>query len=331
MNLRSWAILLFIILVPGFLISEYLPLYFQTILALCGINVILAASLNLVNGFTGQFSMGHAGFMAVGAYTSAAVSTILLPAIGIESAILNPWLQNLLFFVSLIVAGVSAAGVGFLVGVPSLRLRGDYLAIVTLGFGEIIRTFILNVEAVGGARGLIGIPNWANLYWILAIAVLVTASLSRLLQSVPGKQFMAVRDDETATTAMGISTTQVKVRSFVLASFCAGLAGALFAHFYSYLNPATFTFNYSFQIIAMVVLGGMGSLTGSVTAAILLTVLLEALRPVQDYTGYDLRMVIYALVLIILMLTRPQGIFGRTELWNFIPWPFGDRRRAGSR
>ncbi len=328
MSQKVWLILGAVIVLMGFLVTDFVPPYFQTIIAQCGINVILAVSLNLVNGFTGQFSMGHAGFMAVGAYTAASITTVLLPALGFGSD-LNPVLQNLLFLGVTICGGCMAGFVGFLVGVPSLRLKGDYLAIVTLGFGEIIRTFILNIEAIGGARGLIGIPNWANAYWIIGLAIFASLFLSRLVNSVSGKQFMAVRDDETASTAMGLSTTKIKVKAFVIASSLAGIAGVLFAHFYGYLNPATFTFNYSFQIIAMVVLGGMGSLSGSVTAAVLLTVLLEALREVQKYTEYDFRMVIYALILIVVMLTRPQGIFGRREIWSFLPRAFGGKRKEG--
>ncbi|MDB5037613.1 MAG: branched-chain amino acid transporter, permease protein [Bacteriovoracaceae bacterium] len=315
-QLIQWGSFILVVAIFGWLLTEFVPDYYQTIIAICGINVILAVSLNLVNGFTGQFSMGHAGFMAVGAYMSATLSTLLLPALGFSGE-MNVFTQNLLFFGVLIVSGLSAGLIGFLVGVPSLRLKGDYLAIVTLGFGEIIRTSILNIEAIGGARGFIGIPQWSNLYWVLGLSILSTVIIARVVTSIPGKQFMAVRDDETATTSIGLSTTRIKVRAFVLASFFAGVAGALFAHYYSYLNPSTFNFNYSFQIIAMVVLGGMGSLSGSVTAAILLTVLLEALRPLQDYTGVDLRMVIYSLVLIVLMLTRPQGIFGRSEVTDF--------------
>lgn len=312
----------------GFSMSEWIGPYYQTILAICGINMILAMSLNLVNGFTGQFSLGCAGFMAVGAYVSAALTTLILPALQIDymgSALT----QELAFAAALLAGGVAAALAGVVVGVPSLRLKGDYLAVVTLGFGEIIRIFILNIESIGGARGFIGIPQLSSLYWIFGIVVLTLIFLRRLLNSIPGKQFMAVRDDETATLAMGLSTTKIKVRAFVFSSFIAGVAGALFAHNYAYLNPATFNFNYSFQIVAMVVLGGMGSLTGSALAAVLLTGLLEALRPIQEITGVDLRMVIYALVLIVLMLTRPIGMFGHKEIWQVFPWMrFGRKARA---
>lgn len=330
MSLVVRAILFLIaVLLSGWFVGEFISDYHQQVFANCGINIILAVSLNLVNGFTGQFSMGHAGFMAVGAYVSASLTALLLPALGVSLSV-DPIMQNLIFLAVLLAAALSAGLVGFVVGVPSLRLKGDYLAIVTLGFGEIIRTSILNIEAIGGARGFIGIPHWSNFYWIIGSAALVTVAIGRLVTSVPGKQFMAVRDDETAATAMGLSTTRIKVRAFVIASAFAGVAGALFAHYQSYLNPSTFTFNYSFQIIAMVVLGGMGSLSGSLMAAVLLTVLLEALRSLQAITQLDLRMVIYSLVLIVLMLTRPQGLMGRKEIWSVLGGFFKDRR-AGER
>lgn len=313
-----------IVAVVGFSATEWIPPYFQTILALSGINIILAVSLNLVNGFTGQFSMGHAGFMAVGAYTAASITTLIAPALNLDLAS-SPLLEWVVFAVSLYLGGLVAAVAGLAVGVPSLRLKGDYLAVVTLGFGEIIRITILNIETIGGARGFIGIPQLTNLYWITGLVIICIVGLRRLLSSTPGKQFMAVRDDETATLAMGLSTTKIKVRAFVFSSFLAGVAGGLFAHQQAYLNPATFNFNYSFQIVAMVVLGGMGSLSGSAVAAVLLTVLPEALRPIQEITGVDLRMVIYALVLIVLMLTRPQGMFGRREIWDSIA---GFRKKA---
>lgn len=298
----------------GFAFTHFFDPYPQTVIASIGINVILAVSLNLVNGFTGQFSLGHAGFMAVGAYASAVLTTTLGPLLWGPELLNQPVIGEFILCSSILAGGVVSGLVGVLVGIPSLRLRGDYLAVVTLGFGEIIRILILNVDAVGGARGYYGIPQLVNLYWISVFAVLTVLVIQRVLNSIVGKQFMAVRDDETATLAMGLSTTRIKVRAFVMSAFFAGLAGALFAHYYAYLNPATFTFNYSFQIVAMVVLGGMGSITGSVVAAILLTGLLEVLRELQTYTQLDLRMVIYSLLLIVIMLTRPQGIFGNREL-----------------
>jgi branched-chain amino acid transport system permease protein len=314
-SVLSLVVLVALTWIGGYLLTGFIEAYPLRIIAMCGINIILAVSLNLVNGFTGQFSMGHAGFMAVGAYVAAALTTLVVPAV-LSNAWLSGGLGHLTLLVSLLAGGAAAALVGLMVGIPSLRLRGDYLAIVTLGFGEIIRIVILNIDAVGGARGFYGIPPLTSIYWILGSALLVILFCYRIVTSVPGKQFMAVRDDETATLAMGLSTTRIKVRAFLIASFFAGIAGGLFAHYDAFLNPSTFHFNYSFQVIAMVVLGGSGSLTGSIVAAILLTVLLEALRSLQDLTGTDFRMVIYSLILVVIMLTRPSGMFGANEIWT---------------
>jgi branched-chain amino acid transport system permease protein len=287
------------------------PYYFQ-VLILIGINVILAVSLNLVNGFTGQFSIGHAGFMAVGAYGSAmftlSVGQKAVAAL-VGSHVPEVAAQGLLLLVALLLGGLLAALFGYLVGLPSLRLRGDYLAIVTLGFGEIIRVLILNIDAVGGARGLPGIPSYANFFWVFLGVVVVVAVSRNLAHSSHGRALFAIRDDEVAAEALGVDTTRYKVTAFVLGAFFAGLAGGLFAHYLSYLNPSSFTFLKSIEVIAMVVLGGMGSVSGSVLAAVVLTLMPEVLRPVKDF-----RMVIYALLLIVLMITRPQGLLGTSEL-----------------
>jgi branched-chain amino acid transport system permease protein len=285
------------------------PYYFQ-VLMLIGINIVLAVSLNLVNGFTGQFSIGHAGFMAVGAYASAmftlklgqplAASWHFLPA---------PVAEGLVLLMALVAGGLLAAVAGWIVGLPSLRLRGDYLAIVTLGFGEIIRVLILNIDAIGAARGLPGIPQYSTFFWVFGCAVLVIVVARRVATSTHGRALFAIRDDEVAAEALGVDTTRYKVIAFVLGAFFAGVAGGLFAHFLSYLNPSSFTFLKSIEVIAMVVLGGMGSISGSVLAAIILTLLPEVLRSVKE-----LRMVIYSLMLIVLMITRPQGLLGTHEL-----------------
>ena len=296
------------------------PYHFQ-VLMLIGINIVLAVSLNLVNGFTGQFSIGHAGFMAVGAYTSAMFTLRLgKPLVASLSLLPEPVAQGLALLLALMAGGLVAAGAGWLVGLPSLRLRGDYLAIVTLGFGEIIRVLLLNIEAIGGARGLPGIPAYANFFWVYGSVVVVIVLSGRLAHSTHGRALFAIRDDEVAAEALGVDTTRYKVLAFVLGAFFAGVAGGLFAHFLSYLNPSSFTFLKSIEVIAMVVLGGMGSITGSVLAAIVLTLLPEVLRPVKDF-----RMVIYSLMLIILMITRPQGLMGTREL--SLGWLF---RRGGA-
>jgi len=288
------------------------PYYFQ-ILMLVGINIVLAVSLNLVNGFTGQFSIGHAGFMAVGAYASAMFTLKLgAPLVASWHGVPPPVAEGLALLMALVAGGLLAAGAGWLVGLPSLRLRGDYLAIVTLGFGEIIRVLILNIDAIGAARGLPGIPQYATFFWVYGAVAAVIVLARHLATSTHGRALFAIRDDEVAAESLGVDTTRYKVLAFVLGAFFAGVAGGLFAHFLSYLNPSSFTFIKSIEVIAMVVLGGMGSISGSVIAAIVLTLLPEMLRSVKE-----LRMVIYSLMLIVLMITRPQGLLGTRELsWS---------------
>jgi branched-chain amino acid transport system permease protein len=286
--------------------------YYAQIIMICGINIVLAVSLNLINGFTGQFSIGHAGFMALGGYGSAMFT--LHVGVGWAKAwaaagLPEPLAQGIALLVALVLGGLLAALAGYLVGLPSLRLRGDYLAIVTLGFGEIIRVLILNVDAVGGARGLPGIPAWANLFWV-GLAVTAVILLARhLAASTHGRALFAIRDDEVAAEALGVDTTSYKVLAFVIGAFFAGVAGGLSAHFLGNLNPNSFTFLKSIEVIAMVVLGGMGSISGSVIAAVILTLLPEVLRPVKEY-----RMVFYSLMLIVLMITRPGGLLGSREI-----------------
>ena len=309
---------IFIILTLGFLllVNYYLPTrmnpYFLQILILIGINIMLAVSLNLINGFTGQFSIGHAGFMAIGGYSSAFFTYYFGRNLiqSLSSIIFFPWLaKSIIFVLALILGGMLAAVAGLVVGIPSLRLKGDYLAIATLGFGEIIRVMILNIDAVGGARGFVDIPGYTNLFWVLFFMILTIIVVRNLVRSTHGRAFLSVREDEVAAEAMGINTTYYKVYAFVIGAFFAGIAGGLFGHYLMYLHTNSFTFMRSIEVIIMVVLGGMGSITGSILAAIILTILPEFLRVVKDY-----RMVIYSLILIILMLTRPQGIFGVQEL-----------------
>ena len=289
-------------------VSDSINPYILQIIIYAGINIMLAVSLNLINGFTGQFSIGHAGFMAIGAYTSAAVTYYLGPDI-LASAILPPLILKWLFFIlALTIGGSMAALAGVLVGIPSLRLKGDYLAIVTLGFGEIIRVVILNIDAVGGARGFADIPEYTSLFWVMSLAFITIVVIRNLMRSSHGRAFLSVREDEVAAEAMGINTTYYKVMAFVIGAFFAGAAGGLLAHYLLYLHTNSFTFMKSIEIIVMVVLGGMGSLTGSIVAAGVLTLLPEVLRPVKEY-----RLVIYSFLLIVMMLTRPSGLFGTKE------------------
>lgn len=299
--------------------------YYNRILVLMGINIALAVSLNIINGHAGQFSLGHAGFMAVGAYTAAFLTVYYFgPYVekmpeGSSQQVL--W-QNVLLIVAVLAGALASAIAGYVVGLPSLRLRGDYLAIVTLGFGEIIRVLILNIDKVGAARGLTGIPPWSNFFWVFFFCGLTILISHRLVQSSVGRAFLAVREDQVAAEAMGVDTTRYKVKAFIIGSCLAGVAGALFAHYTpAYLNPTMFTFIKSFEVVAMVVLGGLGSISGSIVAAIILTFLPEGLRYVKEIfpNMRDPRMVIYSIMLIVLMLTRPQGLFGRRELWDYLP------------
>lgn len=279
--------------------------YLLNILILAGINVILAVSLNIVNGHTGQFSLGHAGFMAVGAYGSAALTQLNGKAALASLSFLGSAAPLGLFVLSLLLGGLLAALAGLAVGLPSLRLKGDYLAIVTLGFGEIIRVMIQNTESLGGARGLAGIPNHTTLGWTWLVSLISIYCVGSLISSTYGRGFLAVRDDEIAAEAMGINTTRYKVTAFVVGAFFAGLAGGLYAHFIGYVTPEGFSFLKSVDVVVMVILGGMGSTAGVTVAAIALTFLNEALREAEQY-----RMVAFALLLIILMITRPQGLLG---------------------
>jgi branched-chain amino acid transport system permease protein len=309
---RSQYILL-AALVASFVVSlfssAYNP-YFLDIAVTCGINITLAVSLNLINGFTGQFSLGHAGFMAIGAFSSAVLTTNygdkLLPLVGGQTWILFP--------LALYAGGLVAAAAGLLVGVPSLRLKGDYLAIVTLGFGEIIRVILQNIKAVGESRGMFGIPDYTNLFWTFGLAAITIYVVWALVNSTYGRGFIAVSDDEVAAEAMGLNTTRYKITAFVVGAFFAGLAGGVYAHFKQYIAPAGFDFNKSIEIVVMVILGGMGKNVGVILAAVLLTVITE---PLRKFGGY--RIILYSLLIIGLMIARPQGLF---------TWPLWKRKAA---
>ena len=313
--MRSKLILFLTLLVCGIFshFSGGMNPYYYDILLGIGINVILAVGLNLVNGYTGQFSLGHAGFMAVGAYASSWLTLTYGYSLGAGTT-----MTTLFFVIALLLGGAGAALTGLLVGIPSLRLRGDYLAIVTLGFNEIIKGVIQNCEPLGAQRGLGGMVQHTNFFWTFAFAALTIYVVLSLVHSTYGRGFLAVKDDEIAAEAMGINTTKYKVLAFVLAAFFAGIAGGLYAHFKQFIHPEGFNFIKSVDIVVMVILGGMGSTIGVCLAAVLLTILPELLRYVskiealphwlQEITAN--RMILYSLLLIILMLTRPQGLFG---------------------
>ncbi|MGE0763936.1 MAG: branched-chain amino acid ABC transporter permease [Bdellovibrionales bacterium] len=322
--MRNWLIAIVTVLITHFVLLPYFSSTFAEILVFAGINIILAVSLNLVNGFTGQFSIGHAGFMAVGGYTAAFLTLYAKNNWGLNFE--QPVLGQLMLVFGMLAGGLLSAVIGYVVGLPSLRLKGDYLAIVTLGFGEIIRVCILNMPALGDARGLSGIPRLTNFALVYLSVVVCLFVISRLIQSGHGRGLLSVREDEIAAESMGVNTTQAKVRAFAVGAFFAGLAGGLYGHYLTILSPSAFDFNRSFEIVIMVVLGGMGSLSGSVFAAILLTLLREYLRDLREWTVVDLRMIIYSLILIILMLTRPNGIFGTSEIGDW--WRAWRARRA---
>ncbi len=283
--------------------SDRIDPYYLDVLIGIGINIILAVSLNLVNGYTGQFSLGHAGFMSVGAYCAAAISLFLGPKLLGEDGG-TALQQGALFLGALVAGGLGAALAGLLVGVPSLRLKGDYLALVTLGFGEIIRVIFQNVEFLGGALGLNGIPAYTSIFWVLAFVALAVFTVTCLVNSTYGRGFIATKDDEIASEAVGLNTTRYKIVAFVVGAFFAGAAGGLYGHFKMTITPTGFDFTKSIEIVVMVILGGMGNTLGVILAAILLTLLPEVLRPIAEY-----RMIIYSLLLIVLMILRPQGLF----------------------
>ncbi len=266
--------------------------YYEINLLLIGINIIMAVSLNLINGFTGQFSIGHAGFMAVGAYTSA-VFTMKLS---------QP------FPLAILAGSITAALIGFLIGLPTLRLKGDYLAIATLGFGEIIKVFFVNIEYVGGASGLNGIPHITTWNWVFFLTVFTVVFIKNFINSTHGRACISIREDEIAAETMGINTTKYKVMAFTIGAFFAGAAGSLYAHYFYIIQPNTFNFLKSIDYLVMVVLGGMGSITGSVLAATALTIISALLQRFAE-----IRMVIYAVLLIVIMLFRPQGLMGNKE------------------
>ncbi len=268
-------------------------------ITLIGINIILAASLNLINGYTGQFSLGHAGFMAVGAYTGVILTTNF----------------HLPLIVAMLAGGAAAALLGALIGLPTLRLSGDYLAIATLGLGEIIRIVIMNIPYVGGAAGFSGIPHLTTFPWVFFTMLGTLFFVKNFVNSTHGRACIAIRENEIAAAAMGINTTKYKVMAFTIGAAFAGIAGVLFAHCFYIISPSSFTFMQSFNYLIMVVLGGLGSLTGSVAGAFVVTALSAALADWPEF-----RMIIYALALIFLMFYRPQGLFGYVEISSLPPF-----------
>ena len=279
------------LLVSVGILNDYIMATVSTI----GINIILAVSLNLITGFTGQFSLGHAGFMSIGAYTCAIIT------------LRNPTTSG---FVAGVFAGaLMAALVGFVVGLPTLRLRGDYLAIATLGMAEIIRIVFLNLDITNGAAGLSNIPEFTNWMWLFIFTSGTVLIVTNFINSSHGRACISIREDEIAADAMGINSTRYKVTAFVIGAFFAGIAGALYASRFYVLKPDAFGFLKSIDILVIVVLGGLGSISGSIIAAILLAIITSYLQSFPE-----IRMVIYSVTLIVIMLFRPQGLMGSEEL-----------------
>lgn len=279
-----------------------LPTFVTKVAMLIAIQVILAVSLNVSTGYLGQLPLGHAGFMAVGAYASA----IFMTRTGIPS--------NLAFPIGIIIGAVVAGLFGVLIGIPALRLKGDYLAIITLGFGEIIRVVLLNIDSVlgfkltNGAAGLQSIPKTTTFVNAWLMVGLTCFLIHTFMKSRHGRAVLSIRENEIAAEACGINTTYYKTLAFSISAAFAGAAGALYAGYIGILNPSNFGFMKSIEILVMVVLGGMGSMAGSIVAAIVLTAAPEALRAFDDY-----RMIVYSLLLIITMIFKPSGLLGRYD------------------
>lgn len=294
--------LVFFVVVQLLISGEMLNSFYINTLFFIAINIMLAVSLHLIIGITGQFSIGHAGFLAVGAYASAIMTMKL----------------QMPFSLALLVGGIAAAVAGLLIGIPTLRLKGDYLAIATLGFGEIVRIILLNVDYVGGASGMT-VTHLTTWPWVFACLLITIIVIANFTNSTHGRACISIREDEIAADSMGINTTYYKVVAFVIGSFFAGIAGGLYAHHFYIIQPTNFGFLKSFDILIFVVLGGLGSMSGAVIAAILLTIVSTFL---QEYP--ETRMIIYSLVLILVMLYRPKGLLGTRELTSF----FKQRRAA---
>ncbi|MBB5336169.1 branched-chain amino acid ABC transporter permease [Pectinatus brassicae] len=280
-------------ILQGLLTADILDNFWELNMILICINIILAVSLNLINGYTGQLSLGHAGFMAVGAYTGAVLTVNF----------------HTPFLISIIISFVTAAILGAMIGLPTIRLSGDYLAIATLGLGEIIRIVIMNVNYVGGAAGFMGIPKYTTFAWAFFVMLFVVFFIKNYVNSSFGRACIAIRENEIAAETMGVNTTKYKVLAFMVGAGFAGVAGCLFGHTFYIVHPSSFTFLASFNYVIMIVMGGLGSITGSIAGAFILTTVSALLS-----AWPELRMIIYAVILILLMFYRPQGLFGNIEL-----------------
>ena len=280
------------VLIDAGIINSYILLN----IVIIGVNIILAVSLNLITGFTGQFSLGHAAFMSIGAYTSAVMTVYF----------------NLPFAAAMLISAVFAAVAGLIIGIPTLRLKGDYLAIATLGFGEIVRVVALNMNYIGGASGFNDIPQYTNWTWLYFMVVISIVLIKNFINSYEGRACIAIGQDEVAAEAMGVNTTYYKVLAFIVGAFFAGIAGSLYANYFYFIKPDSFGFMKSIDILVIVVFGGMGSITGSIIGAIVLSVISLFLQNIPE-----LRMVIYSLILFLIMIYRPKGLLGNKEFKLF--------------
>jgi branched-chain amino acid transport system permease protein len=294
--------------------------YIMQVLLLVGINIMMTQSLNLITGLAGQPSLGHAGFMSIGAYSAASITTIFF-----NVTAMAPALQIVFFLVATAFGGICAALFGLLIGIPTLRLKGDYLAIVTLGFGELIRSIIRIVPAIGGARGLTGIPKLAGLFWIFLFAVITIYVCRNFMDSLYGRSAIAIRENNIAADTMGINVSRYKVITFVLSAFIAGVAGSLYAHTIQFVQPDIFSSIKSTEFLVYLYAGGVGSISGSILGAFMLTILPELLRFLSTW-----RLVIYGVLLVCVILFRPLGLFGGRE-FAFLKLNTGGIRNVGFR
>ncbi len=329
--LRRYSVHMFLALLGFVLVylayNELVNLYILSILMFMGVNIILSASLNLVNGYMGEFSCGHAGFMCVGAYVSSMLGVLLFAKDKVFGLpLLSPEFALYAFPVLIFAGGVAAAFAGLLVAIPSYKTRGDYLAIITIAANYIIISGIENISYIGGSRGFMGMKRLIRsmedvvdlpwmLIWVFLFTIFSIWILRRYLSSTFGKGVSAICQDEVAAEIMSVNTNKIKTITFMLSSGLAGIAGGLFAYILGYVNPGSFNILKSTEVLVMVYLGGMGSLSGSVLSAIFFTVLLEVLRPLQI-----IKWVVIPLLLIILMQFRPEGIMGNRELGDIFPW-----------
>ncbi len=309
--MKNYLIFIVLVVVLGAILNYFLNSYIQAIFISFLINAIMALSLNFITGLADQFSLGHAGLMAIGAYTSAVLN---------KEFFSDAWT---LIPIGVFAGAFLAAAAGYLVSLPSFRLKGDYLAIVTFGMAEIIRVLLLNWNHVGGPRGYNNITKFPEFYYEYGFVIFLLAFtfliMYRLKFSWFGRNLWAINEDDIAAEVMGLEIAKTKRRTFVISSFFAGLGGGIYSHHLGYISPGSFSFIISVQILIAAVLGGLGSLSGSILAALILTFLPEALRSIRGNT-IDLRMIVFPIILILMMILRPQGLFGRKEFFELIKW-----------